>query len=48
VFLGKATLLTDARRSAWANQKLLEDCSALTAEELEHDFRISHGTFSPL
>jgi uncharacterized damage-inducible protein DinB len=43
VSLGKATLLTDVRRSAWANQKLLEGCSALTAEELEHDFRISHG-----
>jgi uncharacterized damage-inducible protein DinB len=42
VSLAKQLLLTDLRRSAWADQRLLEGCAALTAEELEHDFRISH------
>jgi uncharacterized damage-inducible protein DinB len=35
-------LLADIRRSAWANQNLIEGCAALTAEEMERDFRISH------
>jgi uncharacterized damage-inducible protein DinB len=35
-------LLNDIGRSAWANHCLLEGCSALTAEELECDLRISH------
>lgn len=39
----KQLLLTDVRRSAWANLNLLEGCAALTAEERERDFRISHG-----
>jgi uncharacterized damage-inducible protein DinB len=43
VSLSKAILLTDLRRSAWANQNLLDGCSALTPEELDRDFRISHG-----
>lgn len=43
VSLAKRLLLTDIRRSAWANQLLLEGCSALTNEELEYNFRISHG-----
>jgi uncharacterized damage-inducible protein DinB len=42
VSLAKQVLLTDVRRSAWANQQLLKGCSALTNEELERDFRISH------
>jgi uncharacterized damage-inducible protein DinB len=37
-------LLSDVRRSAWANQSLLDGCAALTAEELERDFRISHNS----
>jgi len=40
--LGKQLLLTDVRRSAWANRLLLEGCAALTGEELARDFRISH------
>lgn len=42
--LAKQLLLTDVRRSAWADQNLLEGCSALTPEELERDFRISHAS----
>jgi uncharacterized damage-inducible protein DinB len=42
VFFNKQLLLSDVRRSAWADQRLLESCNALTAEELERDFRISH------
>jgi len=38
----KQLLQADVRRSAWANLNLLEGCSALTAEEMERDFRISH------
>jgi len=38
----KQLLQTDVRRSAWANLNLLEGCSALSAEEMERDFRISH------
>jgi uncharacterized damage-inducible protein DinB len=41
---GKQMLLTDVRRSAWANQNLLDGCAALTAEELERDLRISHNS----
>jgi len=41
--LAKQLLLVDVRRSAWANQNLLEGCAALTPEEMERDFRISHG-----
>jgi len=40
--LSKQLLLNDVGRCAWADQRLLEGCSALTAEELERDFRISH------
>jgi uncharacterized damage-inducible protein DinB len=40
--LAKQLLLTDVRRSAWADQRLLDGCAALTAEELARDFRISH------
>jgi uncharacterized damage-inducible protein DinB len=42
VLLAKQMLLTDVRRSAWANGNLLDACATLTAEELERDFRISH------
>jgi uncharacterized damage-inducible protein DinB len=42
VSLVKQLLQADVRRSAWANLNLLEGCSALTAEEMERDFRISH------
>jgi uncharacterized damage-inducible protein DinB len=42
VSLVKQLLQADVRRSAWANLNLLEACSALTAEELGRDFRISH------
>lgn len=41
--LAKQLLLTDVRRSAWANQNLLAGCAVLTPEELTRDFRISHG-----
>jgi uncharacterized damage-inducible protein DinB len=41
--LAKPILLAEIRHSAWADQGLLEGCSALTAEELKSDFRISHG-----
>ena len=37
-------LLTDVRRSAWANHSLLEGCLTLTGDELERDFRISHNS----
>jgi uncharacterized damage-inducible protein DinB len=42
VSLVKHLLQTDVRRSAWANQNLLEGCAALTAAETDRDFRISH------
>jgi uncharacterized damage-inducible protein DinB len=42
VSLGKQTLLSDVRHCAWADQRLLEGCAALTSEELTRDFRISH------
>jgi uncharacterized damage-inducible protein DinB len=44
VSFAKHLLLNDVGQSAWANQRLLEGCSALTAEELERDFRISHAS----
>jgi uncharacterized damage-inducible protein DinB len=37
-------LLTDIRYSGWANQRLLDACSALRAEEIERDLRISHAS----
>jgi uncharacterized damage-inducible protein DinB len=42
VSTARQLLLTDVRRSAWADQRLLDGRAALTAEELERDFRISH------
>ena len=42
--LAKQLLLTDVRRSAWASQNLLEGCAALSGEELQRDFRISHAS----
>ena len=42
--LAKQALLADVRHSAWATRNLLEGCSALTAEELSRDFRISHAS----
>jgi len=44
VSFAKQLLLTDVRHSAWANQSVLDGCAALTAEELERDFRISHAS----
>ena len=47
---GSQLFLDAARCSAWANQSLLESCSALSNEELDRDLRISHvniiGTLS--
>ena len=40
--LGKELLISDVSYSAWANRRLLEGCSALTADELGRDLRISH------
>jgi uncharacterized damage-inducible protein DinB len=40
--LGKDLLLNDVNYSAWADQYLLNACSALTAEELGRDLHMSH------
>jgi len=42
--LGKELLLVDIGYSGWADQRLLDVCSALTAEEIERDQRISHAS----
>jgi uncharacterized damage-inducible protein DinB len=42
--LGKELLLVDVGYSGWANRRLLDGCSALTAEEMERDLRISHSS----
>ena len=39
----KQALLTDLDYSAWANQRLLDACSALTAEEMDRNLGASHG-----
>ena len=39
----KQLLLTDILYSGWANQRLLEACSALLSEEVERDLHISHS-----
>jgi uncharacterized damage-inducible protein DinB len=39
---GKELLISDVSYSAWANRRLLEGCSALSAAELDRDLRISH------
>jgi uncharacterized damage-inducible protein DinB len=39
----KQALLTDTDYSAWANQQLLDACSALTDEELDCALGASHG-----
>jgi uncharacterized damage-inducible protein DinB len=44
VAFAKQLLRDDLRYSAWANQSLLEGCSALTAQELDRDLRISHAS----
>jgi uncharacterized damage-inducible protein DinB len=44
VTLIKQTLISDVRRSAWADRKLLEASATLTPEELARDFRISHSS----
>lgn len=44
VSFAKQLLLANVRHSAWANENLLEGCAALTAAELERDFRISLGS----
>jgi uncharacterized damage-inducible protein DinB len=38
----KTLLLADIEYSGWANQRLLEACSALAAEEVERDLNVSH------
>jgi uncharacterized damage-inducible protein DinB len=43
VSLAKQLLVTDILFSGWANERLFEACSGLTAEELERDLRISHA-----
>ena len=40
---GKELLLCDVRYSAWANQRVLDACAVLTADEIERDLRISHN-----
>lgn len=40
--LGQQVLTSDVHFCAWADQLLLAACSALTADELSRDFRISH------
>jgi uncharacterized damage-inducible protein DinB len=42
VSLAKQFLLSDINYSEWANRRLLDGCSALSAGELERDQRISH------
>jgi uncharacterized damage-inducible protein DinB len=44
VSFAQQLLLTDICYSGWANQRLLDACSALTAEEMERDLRISHSS----
>ena len=41
--IAKQALLTDLDYSAWANQLLMDACSALTAEEMDRDLGASHG-----
>jgi uncharacterized damage-inducible protein DinB len=43
VSFAKQLLATDIRYSAWSNRRVLDACSALTAEEIERDMRISHA-----
>jgi uncharacterized damage-inducible protein DinB len=38
----KEILLTDVRYSAWANERVLDACSALSTEELQRDLKNSH------
>jgi uncharacterized damage-inducible protein DinB len=42
--LDKRILLSDVHHSAWADQQMLAACAMLRAEELEHDFHISHSS----
>ena len=42
----KQALLWDFGYSAWANQLLLDGCSALTAEELDRDLGSSHRSIT--
>ncbi len=44
VSFAKQLLITDVRRSAWADQNLLASCSALASDELQRDLRISHSS----
>jgi len=44
VTFGKELLVSDVRYSAWANQRVLDACSVLTAAEIERDLRISHSS----
>ncbi|MGA8439933.1 MAG: DinB family protein [Candidatus Sulfotelmatobacter sp.] len=40
----KQMLVAELGQSAWANQCLLDGCTALTADDLGRDFRISHNS----
>jgi len=42
MFGAKESFLSDLAYSAWANQLLLDGCTALTAEEMERDLGVSH------
>jgi uncharacterized damage-inducible protein DinB len=44
VTFGKELLVSDIRCSAWADQRVLDACSALTTAEIERDLRISHSS----
>ena len=44
VTFGKELLLSDVHYSAWANQRVLDACAVLTAEEIGRDLRISHNS----
>jgi len=43
VLFAKELLRADILYSGWANQRLLEACSALSSGEIERDLGISHG-----
>ena len=41
---GKEVFFNNVRQSMWANQQLLDGCSAISAGELERDLHISHNS----
>jgi uncharacterized damage-inducible protein DinB len=42
--LAKQALVTQVDYSGWANRRLLEACTSLTAEELNRELGVSHGS----